>query len=291
VEAPEGWELGAVEGRERKGYCRLDDGEMTRLEIRWQQGLPDGPASLITDRYLKALTGKNKDELRVRRDTHFVEIPGADVETFAWHADVDVTGLAMRCPACGRSTLLRVLNRRSESFRPVAQRVLGSFRDHAEGAVPWSVLGFRFDVPPDYRLESHSLRTGRSEFEFRFRGGAARAVRVGLAEIVLRNQGLADWLKADPAAQMEKSSTPLTETTVRGHAALQAEDRLSNRWQAFFARRIARDSFRTAFATPPSVRLRAWCCPASNALFLARWFGPSARLPEFDRFADSFACH
>jgi len=82
-ETPASWELAAESGDERKGYCRLDDGEMTRLEIRWQFG-KSKHISEVADRYLAALSKKVGGPLRrVQRDTRLPEIPGGGTEPFA----------------------------------------------------------------------------------------------------------------------------------------------------------------------------------------------------------------
>jgi len=77
-EVPPGWELGAAEGTGRKGYCRLDDGESTRLEIRWERGRARGDAGDVAARYLEALSKKYKRSdppFEVRRDTRLVRLP------------------------------------------------------------------------------------------------------------------------------------------------------------------------------------------------------------------------
>ena len=283
LEVPGGWELGAAEGDDRKGYCRLDDGEMTRLEVRWQKGPARGGVSEVADRYLKALSkgGKEQPPARVQRNARRVRIPDAETECFAWHGELDATGLAICCRRCGRVSLVRVLNRRSESFRPIAQRVLESFRDHGrDGFVPWSLLGFRFDVPERYALASHHLRAGRLEMDFRAKDVLARAARVGLADIVLRERSLSDWLKNDPSAAFARSKLTFAETAprMRGHPAAQIEGRRRRLLRRFFSKE-------------PAIRCRAWRCEPSNSIYVARWVGPEEAQAEFETFAGSFACH
>jgi hypothetical protein len=287
-ETPATWELASAKGDARKGYCTLDDGEITRLQIRWQTG-GKGSVSEVVDRYLKALAKRTRrSPPRVQRNTRLVQIPDADVETFAWHEEVspsgasgsnDVTGLALNCRKCGRTCLLCALSPRSEAFRPVAKRVLGSFRDHPdEGRVAWSVLGFQFDVPEGYLLLDHALKAGRLDFTFRAGRISARAVRVGLAEIVLREQSLADWLKKDAAGLFPGGELTCAETAFRQHPAVEIAGRRRSRWHAIIRRSA-------------SIRCRAWHCAQTNAIYVARWVGPEDLLPQYETFAGSFVCH
>jgi len=98
-------------------------------------------------------------------------------------------------------------------------------------------------------MAAYSLRAGRAELDFRARRATARAVRVGLAEIVLRKKSLTDWLKADPVAVFGRSRVTFAESTVRGHPAVEVQGRL---------RRLIRGLFRKQ----PVIRCRA--CTASR---------------------------
>jgi len=292
-EVPADWELGAADGDDRKGYCRLDDGKMTRLEVRWQKGPARGPVSEVTDRYLKTLSKRGRHEVpaHVRRNASRVRISDAETECFAWHGELDTTGLAVCCRRCGRISLVRVLNRRSESFRPVARRVLESFRDHGrDGLAPWSLLGFRFDVPERYTLTTYQLRAGRLEMDFRAKGVLASAVRVGLADIVLRERSLADWLKNDPVAVFGRGELTLADTAVRGHAGAQIEGMRRRLLRRFFSL-VLRSELLRRVVKEPAIRCRAWRCEPSNSIYVARWLGPDKNLPEFETFANSFICH
>jgi hypothetical protein len=214
----------------------------------------------------------------VERNTRLVEIPDGDAETFAWREETSVTGLVVRCRKCGRTCLLRAPSPPSESFQSAALRVLGSFRDHgSEGRLPWSFLGFRFDVPEGYALRDRSLRAGRLELGFQAGRVSSRAVRVGLARIALQ-QGLTDWLRNDPIGSFPRAQVAFAQTAVHGHPAVEVAGRQRSKLTDFFRRSL-------------SVHCRAWCCPDSNSIHVARWVGPEESEPEFELFAGSFACH
>ena len=61
LEVPEDWNLGRVDGDFEKGYARLDDAEIVRLEIEWRRLKGRGEALRLTelvDRYLANLQKK-----------------------------------------------------------------------------------------------------------------------------------------------------------------------------------------------------------------------------------------
>ena len=61
LEVPEDWNLGRVDGDFEKGYGRLDDAEIVRLELEWRRLRGRGEALRLTelvDRYLQNLEKK-----------------------------------------------------------------------------------------------------------------------------------------------------------------------------------------------------------------------------------------
>ena len=149
IETPRAWELGAVTGDRRKGYFRLDDADMPRVEARWESGSPASPSAAVADRYLKK-AGLAGAEPAQQSGTQCAPRAPADVETefFVTRGDPNAMHMAARCRDCGRVALLRVFYRSDEPLQPVMARLFGSYRDHArDGKTPWSLFGLRFDSP------------------------------------------------------------------------------------------------------------------------------------------------
>jgi hypothetical protein len=294
VEAPRAWELGALTGDRRKGYFRLDDAEMPRLEARWQSGAGPEPVAALAERYLKkaGLAGL-KAEGNLERNVHLEPPACMDAEFFvtrgepalrssataAGQEEPNAVHMAARCRDCGRVALLRAFYRRDEPFQPVMARLFASYCDHARGGkVPWALFGLRFQVPEEYSLLRHSLRAGRVELEFSSKRALALAARVGLAETVLRKSSLLDWAKKDSTGPWPACAPALAETKRGEHAAVA----VSGRERSLARRMLGR--LRVA-------RGLAWHCEPSNALYVARWLGPEESVPEFAAFAESFLCH
>jgi hypothetical protein len=302
IETPRDWELGAVTGDRRKGYFRLDDAEMPRLEARWQAGasgraalrsrLNEEPIAAVAERYLKeaGLAGP-KGEKQVARHVDLQPPAGVDAEFFvtrghptprnasprgAGEEEPNAVHMAVRCRDCGRVALLRLFCRRDE---PDLAHLFSSYRDHALGGkMPWALFGLRFEVPKEYSLLRHSLRAGRVELEFACRRVRALAARVALAETVLRKESLLEWVKRDSAGPWPVCDQAFGETTRGDHAAVA----FHGRERSLAGRMLGR--LRAA-------RGLAWHCDPSNALYIARWFGLEESVPEFAALAESFLCH
>ncbi len=280
IETPRAWELGAVTGDRRKGYFRLDDADMPRVEAKWESGSPGQSVRSVADRYLKkaglaGAAGERQVQRNVRLD------PPADMETefFITRGDPSALHMAARCGGCGRVALLRVFYRGDEPLQPVMARLFASYRDHARGGkAPWSLYGLRLEVPEDYILLRHNIRAGRVELEFAGKRARALAVRVGLAETVLKKTSLLDWLKKDSTGQAPPCTPAFAETKRGEHAAVAVSGRERSLARRMLGRRRV-------------ARGLAWHCEASNSIYIARWFGREENVPEFDSFAESFLCH
>ncbi len=275
MEAPRDWELGAVSGGAVKGYLRLDDAEMPRFEATWDSGKLTGPVSVVGDRYLK----KAKPEGRVKRDARLARVEGADTEFFITHGEVESVHMARRCAACGRVLLARVMSRRGEGGRAEAARMLASLRDHAEGGwMPWALFGLRMATPERFELVNYTVQAGRVDLTLEASAARMRAVRMSLAETLLKRRTLAQWHAADDAGKWPTCRVTRSETRRGEHAAVSAEGP-----ERSIVRRLVRGR--------RAARGLAWHCPESNAVFSAQWLGRVKDLAEWERFAGSFVCH
>jgi hypothetical protein len=233
----------------------------------------------LVSEYLKKAEIKEKAGSSVRRNVRLADLPDDyDHEVFVTHGAIDSSHLLARCRTCNRVGIVRLMYPRSESFRPMAQRILSSYRDHGEGGVtPWALYGFRFGVPNRYVLYRHSLHAGRMEMEFRAGKCRAVAVRLGLAETLLKRTKLIDWLRQDLVGQFPHAKVNYAEIERAGQWCVEATGVERFGWRRFFGKGIP-------------VRLLAWHCPEQNAILIARWKGPESHLPDFDAFTTSFVC-
>jgi hypothetical protein len=275
LEVPESWEPGSLQGDDGKGYLRLDDPRMTRLELKWDRATRDNACQEALDLYLKELdraAARRKDPTEFRRPPK--EFPlvsswpeGMDGRAVRWSARVECVAAFVSCRVCGRLTALQILFPAGAADLGLARRVAGSFRDHLaqpDDAALWSVYRMRFRAPGRWRLKEHRFGPGYAQMQFSGPGGLSADVRrAGPAEIILKKHSLQDWylgqfprgLKIDPAR--------IERTEVRGDAVLTVTREPKGLLAAIRRR-----------SHSPEMTLRgkalqgvAWHCPASNRLW------------------------
>ena len=59
---PMEWELGKVEGDARRGYLRLDNHVLSRMELRWQKHTSKAPLEKILNKHLRNLKREAKKQ-------------------------------------------------------------------------------------------------------------------------------------------------------------------------------------------------------------------------------------
>ncbi len=178
LEIPTTWELSGLSGDQKTGYLRLDDGDMPRLELKWahtRRKKPDLQATL--DEYFKLIrkTYKKGTELSFRRNANLIKddelFEGYTVLGFSWKGSIRANGLIFHVGK--RVTIVQVMGRLKENWRPTVLRVFQSIVDRSEASQTlWSAYGLKLGVPKEYKLERQKLLSGYLLFAF-----AAKPVR------------------------------------------------------------------------------------------------------------------
>ena len=172
LEIPTTWELSGLSGDQKTGYLRLDDGDMPRLELKWaptRRKKPDLHATL--DEYFKLIrkTYKKGGELSFRRNVNFIKDPeffeGRTVLGFSWKGGIRANGLIFHTGK--RITIVQVMGRLKENWRPTVLRIFQSITDHGDAPQTlWSAYGLQLGVPKEYKLERQKLLSGYLLFAF-----------------------------------------------------------------------------------------------------------------------------
>ena len=206
LEIPSTWELSGLSGDQKTGYLRLDDGDMPRLELKWahtRRKKPDLHATL--DEYFKLIrkTYKKGAELSFRRNVNLIKeeefFKGRTVLGFSWKGSIRANGLIFHTGK--RITIVQVMGRLKENWRPTVLRVFESITDRGDAPLTlWSAYGLQLGVPKDYKLERQKLLSGYLLFAF-----VAKPVRfqsvVRLAKLAsnrLQKNGSVDALDTSP---------------------------------------------------------------------------------------------
>ena len=173
LEIPTTWELSGLSGDQKTGYLRLDDGDMPRLELKWahtRRKKPDLHATL--DEYFKLIRKTYKrrgTELSFRRNVDLVKqegfFEGRTVLGFSWKGEIRANGLIFH--GGKRVTIVQVMGRLKENWRPTVLRVFQSIVDRSEASQTlWSAYGLKLGVPKEYKLERQKLLSGYLLFAF-----------------------------------------------------------------------------------------------------------------------------
>ena len=207
LEIPTTWELSGLSGDQKTGYLRLDDAEMPRLELKWahsRRKKPDLHATL--DEYFKLIrkTYKKGGELSFRRNVNFIKDPeffeGRTVLGFSWKGSIRANGLIFH--AGKRITIVQVMGRLKENWRPTVLRIFQSIIDHGDAPLTlWSAYGLKLGVPKEYKLERQKLLSGYLLFAFVAKKERFQSV-TKLAKVAsnqLRNNGTVEIKESSPS--------------------------------------------------------------------------------------------
>ena len=206
LEIPTAWELSGLSGDQKTGYLRLDDADMPRLELKWaptRRKKPDLHATL--DEYFKLVRKNYKKgaELSFRRNVNFIKDPeffeGRTILGFSWKGSIRANGLIFHTG--NRITIVQVMGRLKENWRPTVLRIFQSIVDDGNAAQTlWSAYGLKLGVPREYKLERQKLLSGYLLFAFVAKKERFQSVTklAKLASSRLRNNGTVENAESPP---------------------------------------------------------------------------------------------
>ena len=305
LSVPEDWELGRVDGDAASGYARLDDSEMVRAEIEWRDAPARGarrPVEDLVDRYIATLekkAAKSGVDFRVQRQAKFLRdktwLEGSEYEAFIWEADYKAYNVARACPDCHRVILARVLAKPGENAEALVNRVLPSLEDHPRpedgDGLFWSVYGLTCRTPPGFALTESDLKSGHIRLTFEADRGArsVRVHRLSMAQMLLRDQALADWYPDFFHKSLRDVRHEIAGHEWRGHEGVRLRGRPRSRW-----RQILRP---LPMVNPRPRRYLdggAWHCPEQNRICVVEVL--AKRREDLDggvleELIDGYVCH
>jgi hypothetical protein len=192
---PMEWELGEVEGNAKRGYLRLDNHVLTRMELRWQKHTSKVPLEKIQNKHLANLrkkARKNKVNFRVtnERDYRNNAISG---KYFIWETDPNLKGVNLIAQSRKSSTFFSacVLGKNEENIEQKADMIFASMRDHTgDDKIFWSVFDFGFTTPAELKLNSHRFLSGHLKLDFSRAEDSFIFQRLSIANILLKGKSL-----------------------------------------------------------------------------------------------------
>ena len=333
LEIPTTWELSGLSGDEKTGYLRLDDAEMPRLELKWahtRRKKPDLHATL--DEYFKLIrkTYKKGTELSFRRNVNLIKeeefFKGRTVLGFSWKGSIRANGLIFH--AGKRITIVQVMGRLKENWRPTVLRIFQSIADRGDAPQTlWSAYGLKLGVPKAYKLERQKLLSGYLLFAFVAKPLRFRSV-IRLAKLannrLRKTNGSAEDTDFSPPDKGRLSVERYGPAEVMLGDYKDAPNPLEAWFRAKYAKAIRGYGFEVAFHTEsddehltligeqtrlydgvplsPVLMLdklskrttlvfHLWRCNQSNRIYVIQSIGSADAYPTAQKVAESIECH
>lgn len=203
MQIPSEWNPGKLVGDRKSGNVRLDDQTIPRVELEWKSAGGDDRVSLIVDRYVEGLqreAKKNNHKMRVDRSATCDGLSIPDVRNvvyFTWQSQFLVHTLACYSPVSDRLLFVRLMAREDEDVSDLLPRLMGDMRDTAsEGKQAWALFDLAASSPPDYELETYSLKSGHIQLKFQRGRNVFQVDRLSLARMLLRDTSLEAWYRS-----------------------------------------------------------------------------------------------
>jgi hypothetical protein len=194
MSVPGDWDLAAQEGGDRKGYFRLNDSTMPRLEVKWQRKRRQPGLDAMERAYrlgLKKAKGLESIDLPERA---VIRVPAGESRRFRWQGRVLLDDTLVSCADTKRAVSLRIFARSRTQADEFSRGVAGGFRDRsAEATAVWTAYGFACGVPGEYRLERSDLRAGFVLLRFRRRRDQLEFQRLRLGVVPDEARDLDRW--------------------------------------------------------------------------------------------------
>ncbi len=293
---PQDWALASISADEKEGYLRIDDRDMARLEIKWMASPGFVDLEKTVDKYLQTVKKAHKaddDQFSVDRDIRVVskrQMKKDSLATFAWHAQQQQAyGAVWVCKQCDQTVIAQVLGRPQEDgLLDTAQRVIRSITDHpTDGWTTWAAYDFVCQIPEDFTLTGQQLYSALLKFSFTRDTETIEVGRWGMADTLLRDQTLDQWLQRELGKELKSYKPTSDETQFRGHeAVIFAGTRMPplQGLKRFALHLIGRQA-------PYKLLGHAWHCEATNKIFVVHALLDAANYELADQLRDLIECH
>jgi hypothetical protein len=238
IRLPAGWNPVKLEGDFARGQVLVADMKQPRFGMRWST-----PAAKKVDAFrwtnnaLREEVGRlAADEARSCGSENWIEAriytepspPGRDV----WVAYSMSSGRLVQivCPID------------SQEGRCIDDLVLSLADSKADAELAWSVFGLSCRTPPHFRLVSHKLNAGDLLLNFKHQKQQLSVRQIGIADLALKRQSLAQWLEGQRRQQKRYQSEPETATlslaTKDGRQLEGVRSQMHRRRRFFWARHL-----------------------------------------------------
>ncbi len=296
VRVPQDWALASISVDEKEGYLRIDDPDMPRLEIKWVTSPGFVDLEQTTSKYLQMVKKTHKSDkhhFSVDRDIRILskrQMKKDSLSTFSWRtSEQQAYGAVWVCKQCERTVIAQVLGRPEEKdLLQTTQQVITSIGDHPiDGWITWAAYGFVCQIPEDFTLTGQQMYSGLLKLSFARDAEIIEVGRWGMANTLLQNQTLNQWLQQELGNKLGYYKPQSDETQFRGHEAV-----------AFAGTRMPPLQGIKQFAlhllhrrAAQKLLGHAWYCEATNKIFVVYALLDATNYELADQLRDRIECH
>jgi hypothetical protein len=192
--APADWELASQRGNLQKGYFRLNDSTMPRMEVKWERKRKPPELPDMERAYRSGLRkAKHLEALPVQEGATGAG-PAGSWQRFRWQGKVVFDDALLSCHTSRRAVVIRIFSPSRQRGEEAMRGVLTRFRDKLpSSSTLWTAYGFACEIPAGFQLEKCDLRAGFLMFRFRRGRHQLEFQRLRLGTVPESQKGLEHW--------------------------------------------------------------------------------------------------
>lgn len=191
---PPDWDLSAYDFANRVTGVTMEDDCSVRLEAEWTRPRERIQIERVRERYAK-VAGQLRLAAASAESIPGLP-PGWDGQLYAMPDRRHLAAAFYLAPGNRLFACFRLHFESASRREPprVLRRLAESFRIHDGPAVPWALFDVSFRLRPEWRLAGTTLVAGRKVLVFEWRLRRLHLCFFPLADVVLRDRSLEDWV-------------------------------------------------------------------------------------------------
>lgn len=192
--APRDWELATQQGSFHKGYLRLNDSAMPRMEVKWERKRRPPSLEAMERAYRSGLRKAKGLEAIPIHEKAVGTSPTGSWQRFRWQGKTIFDDALLSCRDTRRAVVLRIYSPSRQKGEELMRRVLAGFHDFiASNHTIWTAYGFACEVPAGFQLRKADLRAGFILLRFQRARDQLEFQRLRLGTVPETGKDLDSW--------------------------------------------------------------------------------------------------
>ncbi len=295
VEVPAEWELSKANRDKKDGHITAHDEEgRPRLAIQWKVPKREVDLEKTLSDYEKRVGKQYKGDVTINDEAGLVskrKLGKKQLKTYIVESEEETSyGALWYCQECGKAVQAQIIAYPGEHYRPVAERVLASVKDHSnDGWARFATYGIDFHIPAEYDLSEAKLLSAMLSFKFDYKEEKLAIHRWGLASMMLERGDVPSLVWGTLVLKQKEYTAPVDplELEFHGHPAYMWVGHPSGllakgKAKLFTSLRLSKSRVYVVFA---------WHCPQSNRIFAIEGTLQGDHRGQPRAVAETIICH